>query len=192
MHHECFATVEYKSGHSCHIDSFTGIKMKLTLWMNILYVMWIYRRALAKYVSSDTQQKISSVKYFLHDTGRVWVNHVRTGRVQFLAGAEISHCCTLSKPCMGWTKPIQWVTECKINMAANCLQHKYRGHQEQCSFKQWGTIFVIQVPDTALMNSFNFKECWFVYFFYWIGFCKDFRFSCQWRLIVWCCTCCIV
>jgi len=69
--------------------------------MNIAYVTWIYRRTLAKYVSSDMQQKISSVKYVLHDTGRVRVNHVRTGRVQFLAGAEISHCSTLSQPHVG-------------------------------------------------------------------------------------------
>ena len=123
---------------------------------------WIYRRTPAKYVGSDMQQKISSVKYVVHDTGRV--NRVRTGRVQFLAGAEISHCSALSKPHLGWTKPIQWVTECKMNMTANCLQHKYRGHQEQCSFKQIGTIFVIQIPDTALINSLNCKECWFVYF----------------------------
>jgi len=130
--------------------------------MNIPNVTWIYGRTLAKYVSSDIQQKISSVKYLLHDTGGV--NHVRTGRVQFLAAAEISHHSALSKPHLGWTKPIQWVMECKINMTENCLQRKYRGHQEQCSFKQWGTIFVIQIPDTALINSLNFKECRFVYF----------------------------
>lgn len=122
--------------------------------------------------------KISTVTYVLHDISRV--NHVRTGRVQFLEGAEVSHCSSLSKPHLGWTRPIQWVTECKINMTANCLQHKYRGHQEQYSFKQWGTIFVIQIPDTAVIpipdtaviqipdtaviNSLNFKECWFVYF----------------------------
>jgi hypothetical protein len=55
--------------------------MKAILYMNMPYVTWIYRRTLAIYVSSDMQQKISSVKYVLHNTGGV--NRVRTGRVQF-------------------------------------------------------------------------------------------------------------
>lgn len=125
--------------------------------------MWIYRRTLAKYVSSDMQQKISSVKYCLHDT--VWVNHVRTGRIQILAGAEISHCCTLSKPFLEWTKPIQWVTECKINMAANCLQHKYRGHQEQCNLKAVRHHFCYSNTRHCCYEQFEFLGvlvCWFV------------------------------